>query len=327
MHCSHDTRHLDSPGVPYLAILVGSFASCFLSACALDAGIGEPPPSADIDVTLTPVREFGGGAGALMTPDGERQQLGYAAAVAASSGFVFVVDSASSSLVRLDFARGQSQPLKYLEDATTAGMYVTTDLIVYVVDRTNRSVLELSESGWQRRVFSDTRLIPAPVDVTETNWGSTVLIADELTQRLVTFDSMSNPTGMLASTLSPVTVAASIVAIAATDSAVFVLDAASREVTQLDLYGRLVATYGEDALLVPVAMAVDECQRVFVADGHSDGLFVSSPESYGASSRAALPQEIAMAVTDLWIDSNELFVAAGTFGVQVLSIDPACFAP
>ena len=138
------------------------------------------------------------------------------------------------------------------------------------------------------------------------------------------FDSLTSPTGVFTSTLSPVTVAASITAIAATDDSVFILDAASREVTQLDLYGRVVGTYGEDSLLAPVAMTVDKCRRVFVADGHPDGLLVTSPDSLGDSSRAAIPQEITPAVTDLWIDGNQLYVAAGAFGVYVLAIEPAC---
>jgi hypothetical protein len=154
-----------------------------------------------------------------------------------------------------------------------------------------------------------------------------VLIADELSQRLAMFDAMSNPTGLFITTLSPVAVAASIAAIAATVDSVFVLDAASREVTQLDLNGRPVMTYGEDALLAPVALAVDECRRVFVADGHPGGLFVSSPEFYGSNSRALLPIEITPAVTDLWIDGNTMYVAAGNLGVYVMAVDPPCMEP
>ena len=162
------------------------------------------------------------------------------------------------------------------------------------------------------------------MDVTETAFGGTILIADELTQRLAMFDGMANPTGMLASTLSPVTMAASVEAVAATDRYVFVLDRDSREVTQLDLSGRIVATYGEEDLQLPVALAVDECERIFVADGHRDGLFVSARSEFGASSRAELPPEIVLAVTDLWMAGNELYVAAGAAGVRVFIVDPPC---
>ena len=162
------------------------------------------------------------------------------------------------------------------------------------------------------------------MDVTELNWGSTVVIADELSKRLVLFDKLTNPTGLMNSTLSPVMSAASIGAIAASNGSVFVLDTASREAIQLDLQGRPVATFGEDALQAPVAIAADPCGRVFVADGHTDGLFVSSYEYQGTNARAALPGEIVTAVTDLWIDGSELYVAAGPFGVYVLAVQPAC---
>ncbi len=251
-------------------------------------------------------------------------QLGYAAAVAAAGGFVYVVDAASSALVLLDPARAEVRVLYPLRDPNTNGLHVSVDQIIEVVDRYNRAVVELDQSGWERRRFTDSQLIPTPVDVTQTNWGSTVLIADGLGQRLAMFDAMSNPTGLFTTTLSPVAVAASITAIAATVDSVFVLDAASREVTQLDLRGRPVATHGEDALLAPVALAVDECHRVFVADGHPGGLFVTSPEFYGTNARAALPPEVAPAVTDLWIDGNMLYVAAGALGVYMMAIDPPC---
>ncbi len=298
-----------------------------LGGCAVDPGLNGEPMTAGIDVTLTPVETFGAGGMSMTAPGTDGQQLGYAAAVAASGGFVYVVDSVSSALVQLDPARAEIRVLHPLKDANTNGLHVSVDQIIEVVDRHNRAVIELDQSGWERRRFIDSRLIPTPVDVTQTNWGSTILIADGLSQRLAMFDAMSNPTGLFTTTLSPVAVAASITAIAATVDSVFVLDVASREVTQLDMHGRPITTYGEDALFAPVALAVDECSRVFVADGHADGLFVSSPESYGSSSRAALPPEMTPAVTDLWIDGNLLYVAAGSLGVYVMAVDPPCMGP
>lgn len=282
--------------------------------------------TAGIDVVLTPIEAYGPGATSTIPVTGG-VQLGYAAAVAAAGGLVYVVDGAASALVRLDPVRADVRVVYPLRDANTAGLYVSPDQIIQVVDRYNRAVVELDQSGWVRRRFVDSRTIPAPVDVTLSNWGSTVLIADGLGQRLAMFDAMSNPTGLLTTTLAPVAVAASITAIAAAGDAVFVLDTASREVTQLDMNGRPVATYGEDALLAPVALAVDECQRLFVADGHPGGLFISSPEFYGTSKRAALPPELTSAVTDLWVDGNTLYAAAGSLGVYVMAIDPPCMGP
>ena len=305
--------------VPAIAVFV---AAVCLAACAVDSGGYVPGDDPGIDVTLVPVSVIGGAAG--LDTSGDLRQLGFAAAVAARAGRVFVVDSMAGGLVQVDVFGNDVRLIRELRDSSTSGLYVTEDLTIYLVDRHSRSVIEMSDSGWERQRFADPRLIPAPVDVTEINWGSAVVIADELSKRLVLFDSLSNPTGMMNSTLSPVMSAASIGAIAASNGSVFVLDTASREAVQLDLQGRPVATFGEDALLAPVAIAADPCGRVFVADGHVEGLFVSSYEYQGTNARAALPAEIVAAVTDLWIDGSELYIAAGPFGVYVMAMQPAC---
>jgi hypothetical protein len=307
--------------VKFLAVLL---AMAGLAACALDPGSFDAGGDAGIDVTLVPISVIGGPGAPGLGPGGGNSQLGFVAAVAARAGQVFVVDSMAGALVKVDVFGSESRTVLELRDAGTSGLHVTQDLIIYVVDRQSRAVLEVGDTGRERQRYADARLIPAPVDVTEINWGSSLVIADELSKRLVLFDGLSNPTGMMNSTLSPVISVASIGAIASNNGSVFVLDTASREATQLDLQGRPVATYGEDALLAPVAIAADTCGRVFVADGHGDGLFVSSYEYQGTNARAALPGEIAAAVTDLWIDHSELYVAAGPFGVHVFSIQPGC---
>lgn len=299
-------------------------AAASLAACALDPGTYEAGEEAGIDVTLVPVSVIGGPGAIGLDAGGGTSQIGFAAAVAARAGRVFVVDSMSRGLVQVDVFGGEARTILELRDAGTSGLHVTQDLIIYVVDRQSRSVIEVADTGWERQRYADPRLIPAPVDVTEINWGASIVIADELSKRLVLFDGLSNPTGMLNSTLSSVISVASIGAIAANNGSVFVLDTASREATQLDLQGRPVATYGEDALLAPVAIAVDACGRVFIADGHAEGLFVSSYEYQGTNARATLPGEIVAAVTDLWIDHSELYVAAGPFGVHVFAIQPGC---
>lgn len=317
-------RNGDGAFARSVAHLVALLVTAGLAGCAMDPGGYVTGGDAGIDVTLVPVSVIGGAGSAGLDMGGGGAQIGFAAAVAARSGQVFVVDSMSRSLVQVDVFGGETRPVLELRDAGTSGLYVTQDLIIYIVDRQDRTVIEVSDSGWERQRFADARLMPAPVDVTEINWGSAIVIADELSKRLILFDGLSNPTGMMNSTLSPVISVASIGAIAANDRSVFVLDTASREVTQLDLQGRPLATYGEDALLAPVAIAADACGRVFVADGHADGLFVSSYEYQGTNARAALPGNIAAAVTDLWVDHSELYVAAGALGVHVFSFQPGC---
>ena len=295
-----------------------------LHSCALGTAPGARPFAADIEVTLVPTAHIGGSHSALLTLGGQPWDLGFVSAVAAGGGYLFVVDSTLPGVLRVDVVSGELRVLHTLREATTTGIYARPDHIVYVVDRFNRAVIELDENGQERRSYRAPRLVAMPVDVALTNWGSSIVIADELEQRLVLFDSLSTLIDMLPSELAPVSIAASISAIATRDEFIFVLDSESREVAQLDLYGRITATYGEDALLIPVAMAVDECHRIFVADGHPDGLFVTSPDFFGSNTRAELPGDIVTSVTDLWVDGSELYVAAGLSGVKVLEIEPRC---
>lgn len=315
MQSSPHYRRLARFGAVWLA--APAIVAC--SSIPAEFAPGEAP---GIDVSLTPVMSYSD----TTTGGGATRRLGYASAVAAENGFVYAVDSSIPAVVELDPGTGNPEVLLPLRDGNTAGLHVTPDYLLYVVDRSSRAVRELDSSGQLRRTFVDNSLIPTPVDVTVANWGSTVVIADELTQRISTFDAIAAPTGLLARTLSPVTVAASIRAISATARFIFVLDTAAREVTQLDLDGRTVATYGEDDLLLPVALAVDECRRIYVADGHGGGLFVTSPDFFGDSARASLPAELVTAVTDLWIDGNDLYVAAGVMGVHAFIIEPPCLA-
>ena len=218
------------------AIAVLTAVGC-LAACAIDSGDFSPGEDPGIDVTLVPVSAIGGAGAASLGSNGAMQQLGFAAAVAARAGRVYVVDSMAGGLVQTDVFGSEIRLIRELRDGNTAGLYVTSDLIIFVVDRQSRVVLEISDTGWERRRYADSRLIPVPVDVTQINWGSTIVIADELSKRLVLFDNLSNPTGMMNSTLSPVMSVASIGAVAANNGSVFVLDRDSREATQLDLQG------------------------------------------------------------------------------------------
>jgi hypothetical protein len=280
---------------------------------------------AGIEVILTEVGQYGSSLSSIGAGLSDEHRLGFAGAVAEGGGYIFVVDPSLRALVRVDPEQGTLRILHRLQDPNTAGLYVADDLSVFVVDRSNRAVIQLDSSGSSIRRYHDRRHMPEPIDVTKSNWGSTVLIADDLTQRLVTFDGISNLTGAMSASLTPVEVSVSIRAITATNEFVFVLDDSSREVTQLDLRGRIIDTYGADALGIPAAFAVDDCHRIFVADSHMDGLYVTSTDSFGDGFRAALPENIAQSVTDLWIGGNRLYVAAGAMGIYVFDIFPACF--
>ncbi|MDH4107981.1 MAG: hypothetical protein OEW35_06675 [Gammaproteobacteria bacterium] len=304
------------------ALLGGVFV--FLQACSIEelAGI-DMPEVPDDDVSLALIATIGSQTLAPMFGGG-RYQLGYAAAVAARGGSVFVVDSAAGGVVRIDPSLTRAELLYPLGDPTTRGLHVTRDLLIYVVDRQERAVIELSDTGAPRRHFSDSSLLPAPVDLALTNWDATLVVADELTAQLVVFDSMGGPTAVLGSNIAGPRIASTMQAISGGGNGVYVLDGGLQEVVHFDLAGRPLGGYGEDDLVAPVAMTVDECGRVFVADGHPQGLFVGLGGVFGHGMRVPFDASINPAVTDLWIDGDELYVAAGAAGIQVYLVEPGC---
>ena len=302
-------------------------AGCLLSvqSCSIEelAGIDEYE-APDEDVLLTLIATIGSQTFGPMFGGGGRYQLGYATAVAARAGNVYIVDSAARGVVRFDPAMTRAELLFPLADPNTRGLHVTQDLIVYVIDRADRAVVELSDNGTPRRRFSEPGLLPAPVDLALTNWDSTLVVADELTGQLVVFDSMAGPSAVLGANIAGPRLASSLQAISGGQHGIYVLDPGLQEVAQFDLAGRPMGSYGEDHLLAPAALAVDDCGRVFVADGHRDGLFVGLGGVFGRGMRAAVDPVVNAAVTDLWIDGDELYIAAGAAGVLVYLIEPGC---
>jgi len=294
-------------------------------SCSIEelAGIDELQ-APDEDVRLTLIATIGSQAFGPMFGGGGRYQLGFAAAVAARSGNVFIVDTAARGVVRFDPAMTRAEFLYPLADPNTRGLHVSQDLIVYVIDRAQRAVIELSDTGTPRRHYEDASLLPAPVDLTLTNWDSTLVVADELTAQLVVFDSMAGPSAVLGANIAGPRLASAVQAIGSSQNTVYILDANLQEVVQFDLAGRPLGTYGEDYLSAPAAVAVDECGRVYVADGHRDGLFVGLGGVFGRGMRVGIDPAVNLAITDLWVDGDELYVAAGAAGVHVYLIEPGC---
>ena len=116
-----------------MAVVFTLVATCLLNACALEPGNEAASYTAGIDITLTPLDVFGTGGTSTTQPGAGGAQLGYAAAVAASGGFVYVVDAVSSALVQLDPARAELRVLYPLRDPNTSGLHVSMDQVIDIL--------------------------------------------------------------------------------------------------------------------------------------------------------------------------------------------------
>ena len=295
-------------------------------------GYAQPGELLDSDTTLTLLQQIdagsmlqarGSGFGGF---GGQSYSLGYAAAVAARGNDVYVVDQSSGELVHINLALGEARVLINLPDPSTRGVHVTRDLIVYVVDKAARAVRELNAAGQTTRLFADPALIPAPVDVAETDWGSAIVVADALNDQLVMFNTLAGVFEVIGTNTSRPLLAQEIRAIAATRDSVYILDPQLGEVMRFNLRGVQTGNYGEDELQMPTALAVDRCGRLFVADQSGQGILVSLSDMMQPAVRAQHNAIVIDQITDLWVDEDFLYVAAGTQGIQIFRIEPPCTA-
>jgi len=163
------------------------------------------------------------------------------------------------------------------------------------------------------------------VDVTESDWGSTVVVADELARQLVVFSPLGVAINVLGANDRRLAIAQVLHAIAGSRDSIFVLDSSANEVMR-DLRGRQTGSYGEDDLEMPTALAVDDCGRLFVADSSGAGILVSSFDMRVPPVRAIQNFPAERVVNDIWIDGQFLYLAAGDEGIRVYLVEPACSA-
>jgi len=268
--------------------------------------------------TLLHMQDFGIG-----DPSNSSHTLGYAAAVAANGDDVFVVDQMSGNVLRINVPTGETRILAKLIDPATHGLFVSRDRSIFVVDKFERAVRQLDDTGRTTHLFIDDNLIPEPVDVTETNWGD-IVIADALNSRLVLFKPFASVFDVIGSTFRRLSVAQTLHAISAIGNSVLVLDSGAGEVMRFNLNGNQIGNYGEDDLVLPTALAVDQCGRLFVADGSRLGLHVSVLDMMVPPARTEQNTSIPESITDMWVDGIFLYIAAGSLGISIYLIEPTC---
>jgi len=271
------------------------------------------------DVTLTPLPGLTPGA----TTDSAASP-GFVAAVAANGGDVYVVDRVSGNVLRINLAIGTSDVVTTLVDPDTHGLFVSPDRMIFVVDKFRRSVRQVEDNGITVIEYADPANLSLPVDVAMTDWQTRIVVADGLAGHVLVFNSLGHSIDILGDRTLDVQMAQAVHTIAATNTSLFVLDPQLQEVLEFDLRGRPIGVYGENRLRQPVAMSVDQCGRLFIADQWDGSILVLSRNPADPGARVPLPQGRSVEITDLAVDENRLLVAVGSQGVIVLDISPPC---
>jgi sugar lactone lactonase YvrE len=261
---------------------------------------------------------------------GPRIPFGQPVGVAARTDMLLVADAATRTIWRVDRSRDAMlafAPLASRAAEASVSMQLGSDFAAWVALPAEGAVLQHDHRGRLLRRWVNEMDIPRPVAVAVPEDRSRVLIGDGASARIVVFDPLGRPQGVLGGRrVSPLQ---SITAMSFGPRGLYVLDRLSQQVVVLDPRGEPVEIIGENQLVQPRAMAVDRSGRVFVADDAQQRIKVfRGPELLAsAGGPGAAPGRFGR-IESMALDGNMLYVADSMNArVQIMLVAPAAFDP
>jgi hypothetical protein len=236
--------------------------------------VAEPPPRSSGNATLAQWRTITGGVlggpspqtGVPVRPGvGAFVRLVAPGAVAARGNDVLIVDTGAGRIYRYDIALDALITLAGAPATPQTRIAIGPDLSAYVLDTTARQVLRFARDGRLLQTFrTDAALTPADF----------ALGADNVSLQLIDRTSMQlallTQVGASVLPLRPERPDGSLtgppIAIAVGRAGTYLLDATNGVVDLVDRDGRVVRTFGKGELSLPVALAVDRFERVYVSE-------------------------------------------------------------
>jgi hypothetical protein len=247
-------------------------AALSLLACASDPAHQDAAPKTT--GPLTPWRVVNGG---FLTPPqapgvpprpgtGMFVKLLSPAAIALRGPDLLVADAGNSRLWRLDAAMNQASGIAGAPVQPNTALALGPDLSAWVLDPGARQVLRFARDGRLLQTFRVPTELPSPVALALADGGATLLVADGLGAQ---WSEQRGASGIVQK-ISPQSEGGARVSgvdgLAATESALFVLDRLGAAVHKVARDGRVLATLGRGELMQPSAIAADRHGRVFVID-------------------------------------------------------------
>jgi hypothetical protein len=188
------------------------------------------------------------------------------AAIALRGPDLIVADAGSARLWRLDAAMNQAIGIAGAPVLPNTALALGPDLSAWVLDPASRQVLRFARDGRLLQTFRVPTELPSPVAFALADGGATLLVADGLGAQ---WSEQRGASGIVLK-LSPQSEGGARVSgvdgLAATESALFVLDRLAASVHKVSRDGRVLATLGRGELMQPSAIAADRRGRVFVID-------------------------------------------------------------
>jgi DNA-binding beta-propeller fold protein YncE len=247
-------------------------------------------------------------------------------AVAARGNDIFVADTNQRMIFLID--RGQRSLSKFapLTGGGSTDLYYASDFSLYVINQSRAQVIKYSRDGRIIRTFGGRRDLSNPVAVVESSELNRVLVADSLSAQVSMFNKLGGLTRVIGQNINFPSPASSIIDMASANGLIYLLDKLAREVSVANSEGKLLYTFGSSQLKQPVALAIDYCGRIFVADQFDNTIHVFVDEIPLTIFKNNHPGLTGFQlITDLWIDNELLYVADGLSGsIKLLRIEGGC---
>jgi hypothetical protein len=251
---------------------VCGFAALSLVGCANDPANQDAAPNPT--GPLTPWRVVNGG---FLTPPqapgmpprpgtGMFVKLLSPAAVALRGPDLLVADAGNARLWRIDAAMNQASGIAGAPVLPNTALAIGPDLSAWVLDPASRQVLRFARDGRLLQTFRVPTEMPSPVALALADGGATLLVADSLGAQWLEQRGASG----IVQKVSPISEGGARITgvdgLAASESALFVLDRLGAAAHKVARDGRVLATLGCGELMQPSAIAADRHGRVFVID-------------------------------------------------------------
>lgn len=248
-------------------------------------------------------------------------------AVAARGNFIYVVDAGANLLYRYARDFGKLTVLKDLKTIVTGevrDLYVDGDLSFYITDTDGGRVLHFDRDGNLVQVFKDDINLARPVSVTVDEERGQILIADGFNDFVLVFNRLGVLQGAIGGRGTGNGEFTNIQAITEGPDGIYVACRLGHRVQIMSRDGDFLKSFQENTVTFPLAIAVDQDKRAFVADYldnsikvYVDGRLVDRVGGSGSG-----PGRFKR-ITDMWMDEGSLYVADSLNGrIQFARIMP-----
>ncbi|VAW88384.1 hypothetical protein MNBD_GAMMA17-77 [hydrothermal vent metagenome] len=246
--------------------------------------------------------------------------------VAARGNFVFVVDAGTERLYRYDLSRNELTVLLNLKKemaGEASDLYVFPDHSFLLVDPDSASVLHYNHKGDRIRVFQDSLNLIRPVAVTYDDEMGRVLIADGSSDDVLVFSTTGQLQGVIGTRGVEEGQFLNITAMTSGADGIYVTARLGHRLQLMGRDGSHLKSFQSDAVVFPLAVAVDRSGNTFVSDYLDNSIKVFQGELFLESiAGSGITPGRFKRISDLWYDEGFLYAVDSLNGrIQVLRVE------